>query len=301
MLKKHRNIRIGLRTIKTAVAVMISMVIVNFYGATTSKLVFAMLGAMDAVQPSFKASLRACLTQIVGVLFGAVMGMLLLALPVNPLVAMGMGVVLVITVYNTMQIRFSPSLPCLIILTMFTTPDIQPMTYAFGRIWDTAIGLGVGMIINTLVFPYDNSQQIRATVQSLDRELIRFLEDMFDGDDHMPDANAMSRTVEDMARQLSIFSNQRLLMRLSNQKKEIASFQVCEGKARELLARMEVLSRMEKPGRLSKENRRRLRSCGANIPDTHGGGAPKERDIVANYHVTQILKLRRELLEALGK
>ena len=301
MLKKYRNFRIGLRTVKTAVAVMISMVIVNFYGATTSKLVFAMLGAMDAVQPTFKASCRACLTQIVGVLFGAVMGMVLTALPINPLAAVGIGIVLVITVYNGLQIRFSPSLPCLILLTMFTTPDIQPMEYAFGRIWDTAIGLGVGMIINTLVFPYDNSRQIRATVESLDRELIRFLEDMFDGDDTMPDAAQMSRTVEDMARQLSIFSSQRLLMRRSIQKQEIASFQVCEGKARELLARMEVLSRMEKPGRLSKENRRRLRSCGAKIPDSHGGGAPKERDIVANYHVTQILKLRRELLEALGK
>ena len=301
MLKKYRNFRIGLRTVKTAVAVMISMVIVNFYGSTTSKLVFAMLGAMDAVQPTFKASCRACLTQIVGVLFGAVMGMVLTALPINPLAAVGIGIVLVITVYNGLQIRFSPSLPCLILLTMFTTPDIQPMEYAFGRIWDTAIGLGVGMIINTLVFPYDNSRQIRATVESLDRELIRFLEDMFDGDDEMPDAAQMSRTVEDMARQLSIFSSQRLLMRRSTQKQEIASFQVCEGKARELLARMEVLSRMEKPGRLSKENRRRLRSCGAKIPDSHGGGAPKERDIVANYHVTQILKLRRELLEALGK
>ena len=301
MLKKYRRFRIGLRTIKTAVAVMIAMVIVYFYGATTSKLVFAMLGAMDAVQPTFKASCRACLTQIVGVLFGAVMGMALMALPVHPLVAVGIGIVLVITVYNGFQIRFSPSLPCLILLTMFTTPDIQPMTYAFSRIWDTAIGLGVGMTINTLVFPYDNSQQIRATVESLDRELIRFLEEMFDGNDHVPDAARMSRTVEEMARQLEVFSNQRLLTRLNRQKKQIASFQICEGKARELLARMEVLSRMERPGRLSRENRRRLRSCGAKIPDSHSGGSPKERDIVANYHVTQILKLRRELLEALGK
>lgn len=301
MLRKYRNFRIGLRTIKTAVAVMISMVIVNFYGATTSKLVFALLGAMDAVQPTFKASVRACLTQIVGVLFGALMGMALLMLPIHPLAALGIGIVLVITLYNGLHIRFSPSLPCLIILTMFTTPDIQPMAYAFGRIWDTAIGLGVGMAINTLVFPYDNSRQIRATVESLDRELILFLEDMFDGDDQMPDPGKMNRTVEDMARQLSIFSNQRFLTRRSRQKKEIASFQVCQGKARELLARMEVLSRMEKPGRLSKENRRRLRSCGAKIADSQGGGAPKERDIVTNYHVTQILKLRRELLEALGE
>lgn len=301
MLKKHLRFRIGLRTIKTAVAVMIALVVVNFYGATTSKLVFAMLGAMEAMQPTFKDSVRSCCTQIVGVLFGAAVGLVLMNLPIHPLVVLGIGIILVITLYNTLQIRFSPSLPCLIVVTLCTTPEIQPMTYALGRIWDSAIGLGVGMLINTLIFPYDNSHRIRATVESLDRVLIAYLEDMFDGDDEMPDAELMSQTVADMARQLSIFSNQRLLMRLNRQKKEIASFQVCEGKARELLARMEVLSHMEKPGRLSKENRRKLRSCGAKIADSHGGGAPKERDIVTNYHVTQILRLRRELLEALGE
>ena len=85
MLRKYRRIRIGLRTIKTAVAAMISMVIVYFYGTTASKLVFAMLGAMDAVQLTFKASCRACLTQIAGVLFGAVMGMGLMVFPVHSL------------------------------------------------------------------------------------------------------------------------------------------------------------------------------------------------------------------------
>ena len=62
---------------------------------------------------------------------------------------------------------------------------------------------------------------------------------------------------------------------------------------------MEILSHMERPGRLSRENRSRLRSCGANIADSRPLKNPKERDIVINYHVAQILKLRRELLEAL--
>ena len=301
MIKSHMNLRIGLRTMKTAAAVMIAMVIVNFYGATTSKLIFAMLGAMEAVQPTFKDSVKACLTQITGVLLGALIGIVLLALPVNALIAAGVGIVAVITLYNTFHIRFSPSLPCLIVVTLCTTPDIQPMTYALGRIWDSAIGLGVGMAINTLVFPYDNSRQIRSTIESLDKELIVFLEDMFDGDDSIPDAVKMQQKVGDMARQLEIFSNQKLLLHRKRQRKEIESFRVCEGKARELLARMEVLSRMEKPGRLSKENRHRLRACGAKISDQRPSGAMKERDVVVNYHVSQILKLRRELLEALGK
>ena len=41
---------------------------------------------------------------------------------------------------------------------------------------------GKSMLINVLVFPYDNSKKIRAAVRNLDAELILFLEDIFDGD-----------------------------------------------------------------------------------------------------------------------
>ena len=297
----HNQIRIGPRTMKTAAAVIIAMVIVHFYGTTASRLTFAMLGAMAAVEPTFTDSLRSCLAQIVGVFFGALIGLALLAVPLHPLMRTGIGIVLTITLYNTFRIRFSPSLPCLIVLTLCVTPDIQPLSYACGRIWDTAIGLAVGLTINTLVFPYDNSRQITQTVESLDRELIRFLEEMFDGDDVMPDAKRMEKTVADMARQLTIFSNQRLFMRRRSQKRQLESFRVCEGKARELLARMLILSRMERPGRLSRGNLRRLRDCGARIRESRPMKNPSEREIVVNYHVAQLLALREELLEALRR
>lgn len=294
-----KQIRIGPRTIKTAAAVIVAMVIVHFYGTTTSRLTFAMLGAMAAVEPTFNDSLRSCLAQIVGVLFGSLVGVVLLAIPMHPLLRTGIGIVLAITLYNTFRIRFSPSLPCLIVLTLCITPDIQPLSYALGRIWDTTIGLAVGLVINTLIVPYDNSRQIHDTIMSLDRELICFLEELFDGDDVMPDSARMEQTLSDMARQLAIFSNQRLFLRRGRQKRQIESFRVCEGKAKELLARMTILSCMEQPGRLSKENRNRLRSCGAVIEDGRPMKNFKERDVVVNYHVAQILKLRRELLEAL--
>ena len=62
---------------------------------------------------------------------------------------------------------------------------------------------------------------------------------------------------------------------------------------------MEILSRMDRPGRLNRRNLQDLRACGAQIADTRPLRDPKERDIVINYHVSQILKLRRDLLEAL--
>lgn len=299
MIKKRLRIHIGLRTLKTVAAVILAMIIVDAYGATTSKLFFAMLGAMAAVQPTFRESVESCLTQIVGVLFGALIGIALLALKLPPLVTTGIGIVVVITLYNAFGIRFSPSLPCMIVVTLCTTEVPSPIAYALTRVWDTAIGLGVGMAVNTLVFPYDNSRQLRALAESLDQEVIRFLEDMFDGDDVLPDGAAMTQTIDTMARQLKIFGNQKLVLRLRRQQEELELFRTCEGKGREMLARMEILSRMGRPGRLNEENRCRLKASGAEIRDTRPLKNPQERDMVTNYHVRQILGLRVDLLEAL--
>lgn len=298
-MKKHFRFHIGLRTLKTAVAAILSMMIVNALGTTDSRMIFAMLGAMNAMQPTFKDSVQASLTQVVGVLFGAVVSMLLLLIPIHHLAIAGIGIVLVISLYNAFGISFSPVLPCLIVVIMCVSPDIQPITYAVGRVWDTTIGLAVGMLINTLVFPYDNSRRIRKAIESLDKELITFLEDLFDGDRVIPEADAMRGKVEEIWTQLKIFENQKLLLRKRIQNREIADFRLCEKKARELAARMEILCHMDSPGRLNEENSEKLKAAGARISEDRPADAVTERDVVTNYHVRQILTIRQQLLQVL--
>lgn len=301
MKTNPRKFHIGLRTLKTTVAVIIAMLITDALGTTESKLIFAMLGAMAAVQPTFKESVESCLSQIIGVIFGAICGILLIAIKLPPLLATAIGIILVITLYNTLQIRYSPSLPCFIVVMLCVTPDTHPILYAAGRIWDTAIGLAIGMAINMLVFPYDNSRKIHESVELLDKTLLSFLEDMFDGDEVLPDMQIMQKNIDTLENQLNIFSNQKLLLRMRQQHQELEKFRICEQKARSLIAQMDVLCSMERPGRLNDENRRRLTANGALIRDERPLDSVTERDVVTNYHVSQILTLRRELLDILRK
>ena len=303
MAKTKTKLPIGPRTVKTALAVILAMTIVEVYGATSSKLIFAMLGAMAAIEPTFKKSREACVSQILGVILGALGGVLLRYLSLPMLLSVGLGIILVITFYNGMRIPHSPSLACLIVVMVCTEPDIQPISYALSRIWDSAIGLGVGLLINTLILPYDNSRQIRVAMRSLDRELIAFLEDMFDGDDHLPNSESMKKRTEEIYRLLTVFSNQLLPFKRKKHKKQLEHFQLCEKKARQLVSRLEVLSQMERPGRLSGENYRLLLANGAQIPASvviHSKSKFTEFDTVLNYHVRRILGLRRELLAALA-
>jgi uncharacterized membrane protein YgaE (UPF0421/DUF939 family) len=290
---------IGLRTVKTTVAIVISMALVHIYGTTDSKYIFAMLGAMGAMENTFQDSLEACLTQLVGVAFGALVSLLLLQLPIPTVLQCIIGILLSITLYNSLRIRFSPTLPCMLIVMMCTGSGIHPIPYAISRFWDTAIGLAVGMLINTLVFPYDNSRRIRETVESLDRDVIDFLEEIFDGDSILPDPAVMIREIDELERQLQIFSRQRFLLNAKRQSRKLQQFRLCEANARQLVAHMEVLCHLEHPGILNEENRQQLLECGANIRDGRKLELFQECDIVANYHVAEVLRLRKALLEEL--
>ena len=290
---------IGLRTVKTTAAIVISLMLVYFYGTTSSKYIFAMLGAMAAMEPTFKESLEACLTQIVGLLFGVLTGVLLLLLPIHPVLQCGIGILMTITLYNVLRIRFSPSLPCMMVVILCTTPDVQPFSLALGRFWDTALGLVIGMAINSLVFPYDNSRHIRAAVEALDQQTLSFLENYFDGDMELPDPQQADATVEKLTQQLRIFSNQKLWMHLHRQHDQLAQFRLCETRAKELIAQIKVLYHMGKPAKLNDENRQKLSSIGVEIRDQRKLGKPSQRDIVANYHVAQILRLRKDLADIL--
>ena len=300
-MKRRIRFHIGMRTIKTVVSVIIAMLLVESNLSPHSNLTLGMLGAVAAVQPSFKESVDSSLAQIVGTITGGIVGTLLLLTPLPTIVITAIAVVVVITVYNLLHISYAPSLPILVVVILCTTPEVNHIAYAFGRLYDTCIGLAVGLIINTLVFPYDNSRQIRFAVESLDRELILFLEDMFDGDDILPDPDVLGRKYDAMKDMLHIFSQQRIFTHLKLQKKEVAAFEVCRDKALALVSRIYLLSVMGVPGHLNQEVCDLLAASGAKIKDKPWNGDFSERDIVINYHVMHILNLRRELLEALGE
>ena len=291
---------VGLRTLKTTAAVLLALLVVQPYGASTAKVVFATIGAMSAVGPTFKASLIACLTQICSVSVGAIMSIVMVQLHVPPMASVGVGIIILLWMSQFSHLKLLPVLPCLVLVNICLTPELEAIPYAVGRLWDTAIGLGIGMLINTLVFPYDNSRKIRQTMAGLDSDLIHFLGELFDGAGHLPEAKGMEHKIAALEGQLTLFSEQRLLRR-KRQKREIQALRTCEDIAHELLAELETLRNMEHMGCLNEENRRALGALGARVGQKCPDRPPSEEDTVVNYHVARVLQLREELKENLAE
>lgn len=299
----YKRIHIGRRTLKSAIAVIVALMAVSMFGTTsaTSRMVFAMLGAMSAMENTFKQSVEACKAQIIGMILGAIVAAGLSFVPIHSMLTVGLGVVLIIVIYNMLGIHFSPNLPCLVVVMSCMNAEVYPFEYALGRLWDTAIGLAIGMTINVLVLPYDNSLKIRQAIEYLEKEVIEFLEEMFDGDKEYPDTEKMRKTINDMASQLGIYSKQWIPFRVKKEKYNLEIFIKCESKSRELLAQMEVLHQMESIGRLDADVRNRLNENGADIRDKRTIDKIGELDIITNYHVMKILDLREELMTMMNQ
>lgn len=294
------NLPVGMRTIKTALAVVLALLIVEQYGASPAKVVFATIGAISAVGPTFTASLLACLTQICGVTVGALLALLMLAFQVHPMVAVGIGVILILAGYQYFHLKLVPVLPCLVLVNVCLNPEVEAVAYSIGRIWDTAIGLAIGMAVNTLIFPYDNSLKIRQTMEGLDRDLIEFLEDMFDGDDHLPETKDLEKKIDALEGQLALFADQRLLRR-KRQKRELKRLESCEDIAQALLTELITLRNMERLGCLNEENRQALRALGARVSDQCPLEGGTVENTVVNYHISQVLRLRQTLKDKLSQ
>ena len=297
--RKKIHFPVGLRTVKTAVAVAASIILVEMYGTSVDELLFGVMGAFAAMEPTFKASVRSSIAQITSVIIGVLLSLTMRAMNVPGVVAAAIGIILIMAMYQLMHRKSSPVLPCLILVTICTKPELSAVAYGAERIWNTALGLGVGMLINTLVFPYDTSKKSQQIMASLDEDLIHFLQDRFDGDDHFPETEEMEEKVESLERQLAMFADQRLLRR-RRQKRTLARLQRCEETARLLLLEMETLRTIERPGRLNQQNRVALQALGAEISEGAVSNRFDVEDLVVNYHVARALELREQLKQELA-
>jgi len=294
------HIPVGMRTVKTAVAVSLALLVIEHLGTSSAKIIFAVIGAIAAMDNSLKASLRNCVAQIGGVIIGMVLAVIMRQLPIPGVAAVGIGIVITMAIFQLLHWNQSPVLACLILVTICTDATIVAHTYCLERIWDTAIGLGIGLAVNMLIVPYDNSKKMRRLLQSLDKDLVDFLEDMFDGDDVLPDAEDMKGVYDELEIQLAIFADQRLFRR-RRQRSLLRRLQNCQELARELLVEIRALRNMNCTGRLSEQNRHRLQLLGANVPKLKQKGEFSTEEVVINYHVSRALTFREELKKEIEK
>lgn len=278
---------IGLRTVKTGLAVALAMFFASLRGSPA--LIFAAIGAISAMSRTVGDAFESCRTQLTGIILGAGVGVICVSLFARlHYLGVGCGLVVLILVCVRLKLQFAVPLSCIVFVAIWLAPAGSALEYGFNRLLDTAIGLATALVINVAIKPYNNRRRIVGMLLHFQQAVPAYVrERVVDG--HYPDLSPLSAQLERIADELAIFEKQRVF-RVRDHDGQAVFLRGCEGLARRIWQELNALCAMDEKGRLSPENAERLSLLGLSAPA--GGCAPPETpaDIVGNYHLDNLLR-----------
>lgn len=155
-----QNWPIGMRTIKTAIVVIISYFISTII---PNSLPFAMIYAsVICVETSVVSSFKIGYNRVLGTILGGIIGLLVAYIPWYKGLTMAIGIVVTILVCNYLNIKKTTAIAItLVIIILLGSDEFTPGVYAIQRTVDTIVGIVIATIVNTLVFPPNQMSRVR--------------------------------------------------------------------------------------------------------------------------------------------
>jgi uncharacterized membrane protein YgaE (UPF0421/DUF939 family) len=158
--------RIGLRNIKTALAVFICMVISKL--CKLEYPFFVAIAAIISMENSLMNSFKAGKSRILGTFIGAGIGLICALIKPGNAVLCGIGMIGVVYLCNFLKWhRPIPIAGVVFMAIMVSLNGKNPFFYSINRISDTFIGIAVAVGVNYFFFPPDYLSKIRRTIPEL--------------------------------------------------------------------------------------------------------------------------------------
>lgn len=162
--------KIGLRTIKTGIAVGLTMVIAK--ALQIEYPFFAIVAALIAVQPTVSDSWRVGLNRILGTLIGAVVGVVLVSLFPANFALLGIGTIILITIMNRLGWNEAINIAGVVLIAIFLDVGVNHISYAFHRLVDTFIGISVAVLVNYLIYPPTYDAKVLEGIREISKNML---------------------------------------------------------------------------------------------------------------------------------
>ena len=297
MINKHLHIPIGLRIVKTALAVTLSILLVRLFVDNSLTAFYAAFGAAIAMETTFTKSLKQGLTQLIGVLAGTLFGYVsvLLFPTITPAWIAGLGVMILLVLSQIFKLSFSASLSCIIFLAACLTPTDNILRDSLFRLRDTSVGIGVALVINALIRPYNNKKRILSLLAQL-RSLMPPLLHQIIVKECIPDLSDLVPLLRRLDREMELYHSQRFFHRTHDDEALLAG---CKQLVERMVEELEAICGMDTPGDLAMENAARMQELGMDLPEAgiSGRKCTRHDTIVMNYHLDKLLAAYRFLGE----
>ena len=157
--------KIGLRTIKTAIAVTLCVIIANIFDLEYP--FFMGMTAIISMDKTMTNSLKMGRNRVFGTFLGACIGIMLSYIDRGNALLCGVGVIILITLCNFFKLQGAITIGGIVMIAIMVHTDKTPMYYGYYRTLHTLIGASVSFVVNMSIFPYSTIQRLNETFDSL--------------------------------------------------------------------------------------------------------------------------------------
>ncbi len=285
---------IGLRTVKTALAVALALFFADLRGSPLP--IFAAIGAIVAMARTVGDAFETCRTQFFGILLGAGFGAVFVNLFEGlRYIGTGLGLIVLILLCVQLKLQFAVPLACIVFVSICLSPADEAFLYGINRLLDTTIGLATALVVNVSIKPYNNRARIVNLLTHFRQSVPAYVEErVLHG--RYPDLSPLRRQLDRISSELDTFEKQRVF-RMSDHDDHAVFLRGCEQLAHAVWQELSALCAMDERGRLSPENAAQLSVLGLSAPEGMSAPSQSAADIVGNYHLDNLLRAYQYLIE----
>lgn len=278
--------KIGMRTVKTAIAVALTIFISQLLHLKSP--IFAGIAAIITMQSSVTESFQVGKYRILGTVLGASVGLVAsLIAPGNPLL-IGIGIIIIIYLANLFSWKKAVSIACIVFLSIILSQEPgNRLSYSIYRTLDTFVGIIIAVLVNYFILPPNYEEKIESSCRKMLEESLKLVEDLvWSGKELLLDNIHESFIALD--ENYSILKEETdLNLCKKNKCTQLKEF----FKSLEIIHyNLSVIANMDRIHTISNQNGQLLEMIyNKNLPlmeNTHLG----EEDIVFNYHLRIILE-----------
>ena len=209
------NYKIGLRTIKTGLAVTLSIIVANILHLEYP--FYAAIAAIISMDKTAMNSVKMGRNRLLGTFIGAVVGTVLSYIDCGNPFLCGLGIIIATTLCNIFKLKGSVTISGVVLCAIMVLITKPPLYYATTRIIDTAVGIGIAVLVNCLIFPYNSARHLDDLVIGLWDQSDKLMDALNNGVE--VDLAKVHKDMNDIKKELDLYESEIIV----NNKKELLS------------------------------------------------------------------------------